>query len=65
MVGKFYNAIVETFRYKVPERQLPGPLPEENEHSNPVLVVKTATGPCARPGTLPRFELGKRFDRRG
>ena len=61
-VGTLYNAIVETLRYKVPKRHLPGPLPEENEHGDPVLVVEAATGPCARAGTLPRFELGKRFD---
>ena len=46
-VAKFDDAIVETFRHEISERRLATPLPEKNQHGNPVLVVKASTGPRA------------------
>ena len=58
-VAQLYDAIVKSFGHQMPSRRDAGPLPDENQRGDQMLVVESASGPRAGTSRAPLFEGGR------
>ena len=61
--GYLKHAILQPFRHEKTRRLNSGPLPDENQRANQVLVMIPSATPCSGTRLLPSFQAGRHLNR--